>query len=171
VALALRLRLARAQLPDDAPAAALLDTGLDELALGLKELRELARGIHPAILTDQGLHAALRGLVSRAPVPVELVQLPEQRLPPPVETAAYFLIAEALTNVAKYAQATKATVSVVQDDGHAVVEISDDGVGGADPNTGSGLRGLSDRIEALHGDLELLSPPGEGTTVRARMPL
>jgi signal transduction histidine kinase len=171
VALALRLRLARAQLPEDAPAAALLDTALEELTEGLKELRELARGIHPAILTDQGLHAALRGLVSRAPVPVEVVQLPEQRLPPPVETAAYFLIAEALTNVAKYAQATKATVSVVQDDGHAVVEICDDGVGGADPKTGSGLRGLSDRIEALHGDLELLSPPGEGTTLRARMPI
>jgi signal transduction histidine kinase len=171
VALALRLRLARAQLPEDAPAAALLDTALDELTVGLKELRELARGIHPAILTDQGLHAALRGLVSRAPVPVEVVRLPEQRLPPPVETAAYFLIAEALTNVAKYAHATKATVSVVQDDGHAVVEISDDGVGGADPNTGSGLRGLSDRVEALHGDLELLSPPGVGTTLRARMPL
>jgi signal transduction histidine kinase len=170
VALALRLRLVRNQLADDEPPAALLDTAIEELAAGLKELRELARGIHPAILTDQGLDEALRGLAARTPVPVTVLELPEDRLPAAVETAAYFVIAEALTNVAKYASATAATVSVASVDGHAVIEISDDGVGGADPRGGSGLRGLSERVAALDGELELDSPEGAGTTVRARLP-
>jgi signal transduction histidine kinase len=170
VALALMLRLARNQLDDEAPPAALLDTAMDELSAGLQELRELARGIHPAILTDQGLDAALRGLAARTPVPVNVLEVPEERLPAPVETAAYFVIAEALTNVAKYAQATVATVSVARVDGHAVIEIQDDGVGGADPRSGSGLRGLSERVEALDGELELDSPVGAGTTIRARLP-
>ena len=164
------LRLARNQLDDDAPPAALLDTAMEELQVGLKELRELARGIHPAILTDQGLDAALRGLAARTPVPVKLLEVPEDRLPAPVETAAYFVVAEALTNVAKYARATVATVSVARVDGHAVIEIRDDGVGGADPRSGSGLRGLSERIAALDGELELDSPEGAGTTIRARLP-
>ena len=170
VALALQLRRARAEVGDDAPSAALLDGALDELSVGLDELRELARGIHPAILTNQGLGGAVRNLVARAPVPVTVLALPEERLPSGVETAAYFLIAEALTNVARYAHATKATVSVVRDDGLATVEVRDDGVGGADPGSGSGLRGLSDRIAALDGELEVVSPPGEGTTLRARLP-
>ena len=170
VALALMLRLARNQLDDAAPPAALLDTAMEELAAGLKELRELARGIHPAVLTDQGLDAALRGLATRTPVPVSVLEVPRERLPAAVETAAYFVVAEALTNVAKYARATAATVSVARVDGHAVIEIRDDGVGGADPRTGSGLRGLSERIEALDGELELDSPPGAGTTIRARLP-
>ena len=171
VTLALQLRMARAQLADDAPSAALLDGALDELTVGLTELRELARGIHPAILSDKGLDGALRTLVARAPVPVTVLDMPEQRLPSPVETAAYFVVAEALTNVAKYAHASEATVSVARDDSVAVVEVRDDGVGGADPTAGSGLRGLSDRIAALDGELELDSPRGEGTTLRARLPL
>jgi signal transduction histidine kinase len=170
VALGLRLRLARNQLVDDAPPAALLDTAIEELAAGLKELRELARGIHPAILTDGGLHAALRGLVTRAPLPVTLLEVPDDRLPAPVETAAYFVVAEALTNVAKYAHATAATVRVARTDGNAFVEVHDDGVGGADETTGSGLRGLSERVAALDGELELDSPAGRGTTLRARLP-
>jgi signal transduction histidine kinase len=170
VALALRLRLARTQLPDDAPPAALLDGAIEELAVGLRELRELARGIHPAILTDQGLDAAVRGLVARTPTPVNVLAIPSHRLPPTVETAAYFVIAEALTNVAKYARAHSITVKVVHENGDAVVEVRDDGVGGADPSTGSGLRGLSERIAALDGELELDSPSGQGTTLRARLP-
>jgi signal transduction histidine kinase len=170
VSLALQLRLARAKLADDDPSAGLLDAALEELSVGLTELRELARGIHPAILSDKGLDGAVRSLVARTPLPVTVLAVPDERLPSEVETAAYFVIAEALTNVAKYAQATEATVSVVRDDGHAVVEVRDDGVGGADPSGGSGLRGLSDRIAALEGRLELRSPKGEGTTVRARLP-
>jgi len=170
VALGLRLRLARRQLADDAPPAALLDAAIDELAEGLKELRELARGIHPAILTNSGLRAALRGLVDRAPLPVTVVDLPEDRLPAAVETAAYFLIAEALTNVAKYARATTATVRVSRMDGHAVIEVRDDGVGGADGAAGSGLRGISDRVAALDGECEDDSTHGGGTTLRARLP-
>jgi signal transduction histidine kinase len=170
VALALRLRLVRNQLVEDTPPAVQLDTAIEELAAGLKELRELARGIHPAILTDQGLDAALRGLAARTPVPVTVLALPEERLPAAVETAAYFVIAEALTNVARYAGATAATVSVARANGHAVIEVRDDGVGGADPSAGSGLRGLSERVAALDGELELDSPEGAGTTVRARLP-
>jgi signal transduction histidine kinase len=171
VALALRLRLARAQLPDEAPPAALLDGAIEELAVGLRELRELARGIHPAILSDQGLDAAVRGLVARMPTPVDVVAIPDGRLPQTIETAAYFVIAEALTNVAKYAHARSVTVQVVHENGEALVEVRDDGVGGADPSAGSGLRGLSERIAALHGDLRLDSPSGQGTTVRARFPV
>jgi PAS domain S-box-containing protein len=172
VALALRLRVAMAQLDAD-PAAArttLADAG-DELALALEELRELARGLHPAILSDRGLRAAVELLAGRAPVPVELAGLPEERLPESVEAAAYYLIAEALTNVAKYAVASVVTVRVVATDGHAVVEVSDDGVGGADPTGGSGLRGLADRVEALGGTLEIVSPEGGGTRLRADVPL
>ena len=171
VTLSLSLRLALAKL-DSAPAAAraiLADAG-DELALALDELRELARGLHPAVLTDRGLRAAVEMLAARAPVPVEITAVPPQRLPEPVEAAAYYLIAEALTNVAKYAEASAVTVSVTVADASVLVEVSDDGVGGADPATGSGLRGLADRVEALGGTLEVISPAGDGTTLRAAMP-
>jgi signal transduction histidine kinase len=171
VSLALRLRLARNQLPDDAPPAALIDGAIEELAVGLRELRELARGIHPAILTDQGLDAAVRGLVARTPTPVAILAIPDRRLPRTIETAAYFVIAEALTNVTKYACAKSATVKVVHENGHAVVEVHDDGVGGADPAGGSGLRGLTERVAALDGDLQLDSPTGRGTTLRVRFPV
>ena len=171
VAVSFSLRLALAKLDSD-PAGAravLVDAG-DELALALEELRELARGLHPAILTDRGLRAAVDTLAARAPLPVEIAEIPDHRLPEPVEAAAYYLIAEALTNVAKYAHASTVRARVDAGDGSVVVEVSDDGVGGADPTTGSGLRGLADRVEALGGSLEIVSPAGAGTALRAEIP-
>lgn len=171
VALSVQLSLARARLDEDpAQAGALLDAAREELAQGLEELRELARGIHPAILSDRGLAPALGALADRAPTAVELAEVPQERLPEPVEAAVYFVVAEALTNVARYAQASQATVGVRRENGHALVEVRDDGVGGADAEAGSGLRGLADRLAALDGRLEVSSPPGRGTTVRARIP-
>jgi signal transduction histidine kinase len=143
----------------------------EELQLALEELRELARGIHPAVLSDRGLQGALEALAGRLPIPVELSEAPELRLPAPIEAAAYFVVAEALTNVVKYADASHAFVSVVRHNGHAIVEVRDDGVGGADPGRGSGLRGLADRVSALDGRLELESPLGEGTLLRAEIPV
>jgi signal transduction histidine kinase len=171
MALGINLRLARDQIPSDAhDATALLDASLEELNAATSELRELARGIHPAVLTDRGLKAALNGLASRSPVPVELVATPQERLPASVESAVYFVVAEALTNVARYAQARTVSVTVARDNGHVEVQVSDDGVGGADPAQGSGLSGLSDRVSALDGRLELMSANGAGTTVKARIP-
>src|SRR4051794_33291956 len=171
VALSLQLGLAERRLGQDPEVAGrLLAAARDELATALEELRELARGIHPAILTDRGLGPAIQALAERAPLPVSLDAMPEERLPAPVEAAAYFVVAESLTNVAKYAHAQHATVSVEQDDGFAVVEVRDDGVGGADPGDGTGLRGLADRLAALDGRLEVHSPPGSGTLVRAKVP-
>ena len=143
---------------------------LQELNAATGELRELARGIHPAVLTDRGLAAALQALAGRSPVPVDLTETPDDRLPASVESAVYFVVAEALTNVARYASANTAIVSVVRSNGQVEVTVSDDGVGGADPEQGSGLRGLSDRVAALNGRLELTSGDGEGTTVRASIP-
>jgi signal transduction histidine kinase len=143
----------------------------EELTRALEELRELARGIHPAVLSDRGLQAAVEALAVRSPLPVKVVEVPSERLPEPVEAAAYFVIAEALTNVAKYANASAATVAVRRINGHACVEVRDDGVGGADPGRGSGLRGLADRVGALDGSLALDSPPGSGTTLRAEIPV
>ena len=171
VAVSFSLRLALAKLDSD-PAdarAALVGAG-DELALALEELRELARGLHPAILTDRGLRAAVETLAARAPLPVDIVEIPDHRLPEPVEAAAYYLIAEALTNVAKYAHASTVRARVTAGDGNVVVEVSDDGIGGADPTTGSGLRGLADRVEALGGSLEVVSQAGAGTALRAEIP-
>jgi signal transduction histidine kinase len=171
VALSLQLGLARRKMESDpATGARLLDAARTELGRALEELRELARGIHPAILTDRGLGAALHALAERAPLPVDLHQMPEDRLPPAVEAAAYFVVAESLTNVAKYSSAQHASVRVGRRDGFAVVEVSDDGVGGADPAAGTGLRGLADRLAALDGRLEVQSPPGGGTVIRANIP-
>jgi PAS domain S-box-containing protein len=171
VSLSLALRLAQAKLSADPEGAGdILAAANDELALALAELRELARGIHPAMLTDRGLEAAVESLATRAPVPVELAAMPRERLPAPVEAAAFYVISEALANVGKYAHATLARVSVMRVDGHAVVVVDDDGVGGADPTSGSGLRGLVDRIEALDGRLEVVSPEGGGTRIRAEIP-
>ena len=173
VSLALSLRLALATLDTDpATARATLDQARDELALALDELRELARGLHPAVLTDRGLRAAVEMLAGRAPFPVEIAEVPAGRLPETVEAAAYYLIAEALTNVAKYARASAARVRIVAaSDASVLVEVSDDGVGGADPAGGSGLRGLADRVEALGGSLEVASPAGAGTSLRATIPV
>jgi signal transduction histidine kinase len=171
VALSIQLALARRRLADDPETAGrLLDAARTELEQALEELRELARGIHPAILTDRGLGAALHALAERAPVAVDLHQMPEDRLPAAVEAAAYFVVAESLTNVAKYASAEHASVRVGREDGYAVVEVRDDGVGGADPAAGSGLRGMADRLAALDGRLEVQSPPGGGTVIRANIP-
>ena len=171
VSMALNIRMARAKLNEDPLAAdELLASAGEELDSALEELRELARGIHPAVLSDRGLGTALATLANRAPVPVELAELPEERLPEAVELAAYFVVAEALTNVAKYAKATHATVEVARENGRLVVEVADDGVGGADPEGGTGLRGLADRIAVLEGRLEIDSERGRGTTIRARIP-
>jgi len=171
VSIALNLRLTRGKLEDEPrEAAALLDAAASELDSALGELRELARGIHPAVLSDRGLDAALEALVSRAPLPVELEHTPGGRLPEAVELAAYFVVTEALTNVAKYASATHVSVRAVRDDGHVIVEVADDGVGGADPRRGSGLRGLADRLSALDGRLEIEEARGGGTLVRADIP-
>jgi signal transduction histidine kinase len=172
VSVALSLRLIQDRLKDDGVGAReLLSSAGGELDAALDELRELARGIHPAVLSDRGLDAALEALASRAPLPVELDARVRERLPEPVELAAYFVIAEALTNVAKYANASRATVRAVRHDGRLTVEVSDDGVGGADPSNGSGLRGLADRLAALDGTLELRSAGGCGTVLRADIPL
>jgi PAS domain S-box-containing protein len=171
VALSLSLRIALAKLDaDPAGARAVLADAGDELALALAELRELARGLHPAVLSDRGLRAAVEMLAGRAPVPVDIADIPDERLPAPVEAAAYYLIAEALTNVAKYAHASTVRIRVAARDGSVSVEVSDDGVGGADAAAGSGLRGLADRVEALGGSLEVVSPAGAGTALRAEIP-
>jgi PAS domain S-box-containing protein len=170
VALALMLReCERTGIGGDA--LMLLQRAEAELADALEELRELARGIHPAILTDQGLVAALEMLAGRASVPVELSAALDDRLPAPVEAAAYYIVSEALTNASKHAAAERVRVDVRQVDGEALVEVADDGVGGADQSGGSGLRGLGDRVDALGGRFELESPVGAGTLLRARLPV
>ena len=172
VSVALGLRLAEARLKE-APEGAheLLEMAQSELDAALAELRELARGIHPAVLSERGLDAALEALASRAPLPVDLDTRVRERLPEPAELAAYYVVAEALTNVAKYANAGRASVRAARLDGRLVVEVSDDGVGGADPAAGSGLRGLADRVAALDGTLEVRSAAGGGTLVRADIPV
>jgi signal transduction histidine kinase len=171
VSLALNMRLARDRIRDDPDAAErLLDGAAQELDAALEELRELARGIHPAVLSDRGLDAALETLARRAPLPVELNRKAHERLPESIELAAYFVVSEALTNVAKYADASHATVNVARHDGKLLVEVADDGVGGADPDNGTGLRGLADRLAVIEGRLEVVSPPGHGTTIKARIP-
>jgi PAS domain S-box-containing protein len=170
VSLSLALRLAHSRLRDSPEEAErLLNGASEELAQALEELRELARGIHPAVLSERGLSAALEALAGRAPVPVG-VTVPPDRLPPAVEAAAYYVISEALTNVAKYSEASAVEVSVTRQNGRAIVEVADDGVGGADATRGSGLRGLADRVEALDGVLQIESEPGVGTRIRAEIP-
>ena len=149
-----------------------LDEVLTELRAGLAELRDLAHGLHPAVLSDRGLAHALSSLAHRAAVPVELnVTLPDDRLPLAVEAAAYFTVCEALTNVAKYAHATHAWVHVERRSGHLDVVVGDDGVGGADLRRGTGLQGLRDRVAAVDGTLQIDSAPAAGTVVRARLPI
>ncbi|HEU0247005.1 MAG TPA: PAS domain S-box protein [Gaiellaceae bacterium] len=171
VALSVSLRLAESKLgADTAAASSILLSAREELAQALSELRELARGIHPAVLTDRGLGPAVEGLVARTPMPVE-VDVCSGRLPPAVEAASYYVVAEALTNVAKYSNATGASVEVTREDGRVVIQVTDDGTGGADPARGSGLRGLADRVAALDGVLSVESTVGQGTRVRAEIPV
>ena len=171
VSLALTLRLAQEKL-EGAPrdTQRLLERSREELEQALKELRELARGIHPAVLSDRGLGAAVEAIAHRAPLPVEVGELPDERFPEHVELAAYFVISEALTNIAKYAGASHANVVIIKNNGSLMVEVADDGVGGADVEAGSGLRGLAARLESIEGRLVVDSEPGGGTTVRARIP-
>jgi signal transduction histidine kinase len=172
VAVAVTLGLAEQRFKSDPESAArLISQAREEAQAAVKELRELARGIHPAVLSDHGLAAALEALAARAPVPVEVSGVPDDPLNPAVEAAAYFVTAEALTNVAKYAHAHEAAVRLCIDDGRLRVQVIDDGVGGADPTAGTGLRGLRDRVDALEGRLDIESPPGEGTTVTVEIPL
>jgi PAS domain S-box-containing protein len=172
VALALEVRLARARLATQPDAAApFLDHFAEELNAASAELRELARGIHPAVLTERGLAPAISALVDRAPVPVDILEVPEDRFPPAAEATAYFTVAEALTNVAKYADASHATVRLARENGALAIEVCDDGKGGARATPGSGLAGLADRVGALDGSLSVESPPGEGTVLRAVLPL
>jgi PAS domain S-box-containing protein len=171
VSLSLSLRLAQNKLGKDPDAAdRQLEAAREELGQALEELRELARGIHPAVLTDRGLEAALETLANRAPLPVEIECL-DHDLPAPVEAAAYYVVSEALVNATKYADATHVRVRVGRENGCAWVEVADDGVGGADPEAGSGLNGLADRVASLNGKLAIDSPPGAGTRIRAEIPL
>jgi signal transduction histidine kinase len=171
VGLALSLRLARDRIETDPEqATALLDEASAELAMATDELRELARGIHPAILSDRGLDAALSALAKRSPVDIQLHTSLDGEIPEPVEAAAYFVVAEALTNVVRHSGANEAEVSVARRNGALHVEVSDGGRGGADP-AGSGLRGLNDRVQALDGELEVESHHGTGTAVHARIPI
>jgi PAS domain S-box-containing protein len=171
VSVALLLRLAGAQVDaDPAGTRLMLERIGDELALALGELRELARGLHPAILSDKGLVAALQSLAGRCAVPVAVTVDPSHNVPEAIEAAAYYVIAEALTNVAKHAKASGARVQVGLEDGRVVIEVADDGVGGAHSGEGSGLFGLADRVEALGGRLDVRSPRGEGTVLRAEIP-
>ncbi|HET7046339.1 MAG TPA: PAS domain S-box protein [Gaiellaceae bacterium] len=172
VTLSLALRLAQARLESDPAAAKTLLAGAsDELQQALEELRELARGLHPAVLADRGLGPALEAAAARAPFRVDLAAVPGKRLPPAIEAAVYYVASEALTNAAKHAGAAEVTVRVGVEDGCVRVEIADDGRGGAELDSGTGLRGLGDRVEALGGSLELESPAGHGTRLRAAIPL
>jgi signal transduction histidine kinase len=148
-----------------------LDQASEQITLALSELREFARGIHPAILTERGLGPALESLAERSTVPATVHAELDGRLPAPVEAAAYFVVSEALANVGKYSMASAVTISVERTEDRLVVTVQDDGVGGADPSRGSGLRGLSDRVATVEGTLSVVSPPGEGTTLICRIPL
>ena len=171
VSLALSLRLLESSLEPDSAATRELTAVRAELDAALEELRELARGIHPSILSDRGLEAALAAVAGRCTVPVELALDDCGKLPLSVATTAYFIVAEALTNASKHANADRLEVRVAVGEGHAMVEVRDDGSGGVDPARGSGLSGLSDRVSALGGTLDIESPVGAGTKIRARIPL
>ena len=172
VALALQLQLVRSKLVAiPARREQLLEEATRELSDATAELRELARGIHPPVLTDRGLVAALEALAKRSPLPVKVEARATERAPDAVEAAAYFVVSEALTNVARHADAAEAVVRVGRRDGLLWVEVEDDGSGGADVAAGSGLRGLADRVGALSGALEVDSAAGRGTTVRAILPV
>ncbi len=172
VSLAIQLQAAQAAVPPEADElAAQLDDLMVEATHTLDELRELARGIHPAILAEGGLAAALRTLARRCAVPVDLEVRVEGRLPEPIEIAAYYLVAEALTNAAKHARASVVHVEVDADEEFLRVSVHDDGVGGADPARGSGLVGLKDRVESLGGTIEIASPVGGGTALVVSVPV
>jgi signal transduction histidine kinase len=170
IALSLDLSRLEQRLADDPDAAGQLEAARREISISLEELRDVARGIHPAVLSGHGLAVALESVAARAPVPVRLTVELDERLPEPVEVAAYYVATESLANVGKHARAASATIDVMRVNGEVVVEVVDDGVGGADVESGSGLRGLADRVEALSGRLRVWTPRGGGTRVRAEIP-
>jgi len=171
VSLSLRLGMVATRVTPGSEVEALLDSVQEELAEALKELRDLAHGLHPALLTARGLPAALASLAARSTLPVELdVDLP-RRPAEATEVAAYYVVSEALANIAKYARAARAGVTVADEGDELLVEVWDDGIGGADPASGSGLQGLADRVGALNGRLTVSSVDGAGTVVQARIPL
>jgi len=170
VNLGLALGLARTKIEQPEEVGPLLDQAIQELVETTQELREFARGIHPAVLTDGGLAPALQAITAKSDIPVKVSEVPTERLPSRVEATVYFLVAEALTNVARYSKAKRAEVGVRLADAWVHVEVRDDGRGGAEPSRGSGLRGLADRVGALDGRLEVISPVGAGTTLRASIP-
>jgi len=147
-----------------------LDEARREIALSLSELRDVARGLHPAVLSGHGLKVALESMVARAPLPVRLLVDLDGRLHDALEVAAYYVVSESLANIGKHARATAASVEVGQRHGQVVVEIVDNGIGGADTEGGTGLRGLADRVEALGGRLRVWTPTGGGTRVKAEIP-
>jgi signal transduction histidine kinase len=171
VNISLALGIARSQVgaTSEQEMAVALDDAAAELRLALVELRELARGIHPVILSEAGLGPALVSLAERSPIPVTVTAVPPERLPSRVEETAYYVASEALANAAKHAHATAVSISARRLEGELLVEVGDDGVGGADPD-GSGLRGLADRVAALDGQLRVHSPAGKGTRVTAELP-
>jgi len=170
VALSLELSLLEKQLADDPAAATRLDRARREIAVSLDELRTVARGLHPAVLSGHGLEVALQSIAAHSPTPVRLTVSLEGRLPEPIEVAAYYVVSESLANIGKHARATSVSIDVSRTDEIVVVEVVDDGVGGADTEHGSGLRGLADRVEAHGGRLRIWSPAGGGTRLRAEMP-
>jgi PAS domain S-box-containing protein len=171
VTVALHLHLVKRRLDSDLDAVAeLVEAAQTELTLALEEIRELVRGLHPRLLSDRGLQPALAGLAERSVLRVEIAATPDERLPQAVEAAAYYVVAEALANAAKHSGASLVTVRVEAGDGCTRVAVVDDGAGGADPTSGSGLRGLADRVAALGGTLDVLSAAGAGTTISAELP-
>jgi len=170
LALSFALRMAQSQADGNPELTTALGDAAQQLKEALAELRELAQGLHPAILTRSGLAAAVRAAARRAAVPADLADVPEERFSPDVEAAAYYVVSEALANTGKHASATGARVSIGRSGGVLRVQVADDGVGGADPAAGSGLTGLADRVAALGGTLCVTSPPGAGTVVTAELP-
>jgi signal transduction histidine kinase len=171
VALAANLGAAREKLDQDpAEGREMVATAHEEAKAALAEIRDLVRGIHPVILEDRGLDAALSAVVARSPVPVSLDVQVTERPPPAVESAAYFVVNEALANIARHARATRAHVSIARAGNRLVVEVRDDGIGGADPSLGSGLQGLRDRVAGLGGTMFVISPPGGPTTISVELP-
>jgi signal transduction histidine kinase len=170
IALSLDLSILKGRIDGDSEARAGIDQARRQIAASLAELREISSGLHPAVVSGHGLPVALEQLAARSPVPVELEIEVEGRLPEPLEVAAYYVISESLTNIAKHAQARTARVEIVKDQGELVLEIVDDGIGGADSERGTGIRGLADRVESLDGRLRVWTPRGGGTRVRAEIP-
>jgi signal transduction histidine kinase len=171
VTVALHLHLVKRRLENDPAAVAeLVDAAQTELTLALEEIRELVRGLHPRLLSERGLEPALAGLAERSVLPVQIAEIPEERLPQAVEAAAYYVVAEALANAAKHSGASLVTVRVSAGESCTRVEVVDDGAGGADPAGGSGLSGLADRVAALGGTLDVHSPIGTGTTISTELP-